>query len=67
IFTSLAEGGRKRPVLTRIASTDYPTAARRPANSRLDCRKLARLHGVELPSWRTSLEACLRRLTNNAP
>ena len=38
-----------------IASRDYPAAARRPANSRLDCSKLALTHGVRLPHWRTSL------------
>jgi dTDP-4-dehydrorhamnose reductase len=38
-----------------IASSAYPTAARRPANSRLDNSKLARSHGVRLPLWRDSV------------
>lgn len=46
----------------RIATADYPTAARRPANSRLDTAKLAAVHGVSLPQWRTSLTGCVGRL-----
>lgn len=46
----------------RITSAEYPTPARRPANSRLDARRLARLHGVRLPPWRTSLPPVLNRL-----
>lgn len=45
-----------------IATADYPTPAKRPANSRLDCTKLVRVHGVVLPPWRESLEVCLKRL-----
>jgi dTDP-4-dehydrorhamnose reductase len=46
----------------RIRSADYPTVARRPANSRLDCRKLAQIHGIRLPPWRDSLKAVVKRL-----
>lgn len=45
-----------------IATSDYPTPAKRPANSRLDCTKLEKVHGVVLPPWRESLEACVKRL-----
>jgi dTDP-4-dehydrorhamnose reductase len=65
IFASLAKKGMRTPVLTQISSADYPTPARRPANSRLDCSKLARSHGVELPMWRSSLRSCLERLTSD--
>jgi dTDP-4-dehydrorhamnose reductase len=46
----------------RIATADYPTTARRPANSRLDCSKLARVHGVQLPDWRCSVERVVGKL-----
>lgn len=46
----------------RIATADYPTPARRPANSRLDSRRLAAVHGVRLPAWRASLPSVLNRL-----
>jgi len=41
-----------------IASSEYPTPARRPANSRLSNEKLHRCFGVALPRWEASLEAC---------
>src|SRR5258708_38221673 len=62
IFESLRLLGRRVPKIRPITTAEYPTSARRPSNSRLDCTKLARLHGVPLPSWRTSLSACLDRL-----
>jgi dTDP-4-dehydrorhamnose reductase len=55
-------GARVRP----IATADYPTPAKRPANSRLDCTKLASVHGVSLPSWQPSVEACVKRLLDDA-
>jgi dTDP-4-dehydrorhamnose reductase len=49
----------------RIATADYPTPAKRPANSRLDCARLAKHHTVRLPDWRGSLAACTARLIQN--
>ena len=46
----------------RIATTDYPTPARRPANSRLDSSRLKTVHGIALPHWQASLASCVRRL-----
>jgi dTDP-4-dehydrorhamnose reductase len=63
IFESLRAQGKKAPVVVPITTAEYPTPAHRPANSRLDCGKLARFHGVRLPPWRESLEECLRLLT----
>ena len=42
-----------------ITTSDYPTPARRPANSRMDCSKLAERLGTYLPSWDTSLKNIL--------
>jgi dTDP-4-dehydrorhamnose reductase len=42
-----------------IATADFPTKARRPAYSKLDTSKLARVHGLSMPDWRDGLEACL--------
>ncbi len=39
-----------------IPTTEYPTPARRPAWSVLDCRRLERVFGLRLPDWRVSLE-----------
>jgi len=46
----------------RIGTLDYPTPAKRPANSRLDNDKLSRTYGVVLPEWRRSLSDCVDRL-----
>ena len=36
-----------------IPSTDYPTPARRPANSRLDTQAIQLAFGLHLPDWQT--------------
>jgi dTDP-4-dehydrorhamnose reductase len=46
--------------LLPIPSSDYPTPAKRPLNSRLDNDKLARVFGVRLPDWRSSLALCMQ-------
>lgn len=38
-----------------IATADYPTPARRPANSRLSTAKIARDYGIAPRSWRTAV------------
>lgn len=41
-----------------IASSEFPTPAARPRNSRLSNAKLAERLGMTLPPWKTSLAAC---------
>lgn len=48
--------------LERIASADYPAAARRPLNSRLDCSKIQQRFGVQLPDWQAALAAVWKQL-----
>jgi dTDP-4-dehydrorhamnose reductase len=50
------------PRITPITTADYPTPARRPRNSELDCGKLERAFGLRLRSWREGLEATLAQL-----
>jgi dTDP-4-dehydrorhamnose reductase len=45
-----------------IATVEYPTPARRPANSRLDCRKLKETFGWSMMRWEESLRAVLAEL-----
>ena len=45
-----------------IATTDYPTPAKRPLNSRLDCSTLARDFGIERPDWQHELRHILTDL-----
>lgn len=48
--------------VNRITTMDYPTPAKRPKNSRLNCTKLSSTHDVILPHWRTSTEAVVASL-----
>jgi len=59
IFAGAARRGRKVPALQPIGTAEYPTAAMRPANSVLDCSKLAGTFGVTFPHWSQALEPCL--------
>lgn len=45
-----------------IPASDYPTPAARPANSRLDCRKLEQAFGMTLPDWRDGVNAVLAEI-----
>lgn len=45
-----------------IATRDWPTPARRPANSRLDCSSLTATFGIARPDWRRGLAAVLAEL-----
>ena len=65
IFAASAERGGPTARVKHIATSDYPTPAKRPANSRLDCGKLANSHGVSLPNWRGSTEKVVSRLLDN--
>ncbi|MCB2106682.1 MAG: dTDP-4-dehydrorhamnose reductase [Rhodobacteraceae bacterium] len=47
------------PKITAITTADYPTPARRPANSVLDSTKLARVHGLTLRPWPEALAEML--------
>lgn len=38
-----------------ITTAEYPTPAKRPLNSRLNCEKLANIYGIRLPQWQESL------------
>ena len=45
-----------------IATEDYPTPAKRPLNSRLDCSTLKLDFGIERPNWRNELKYILKDL-----
>ncbi|MBX3303212.1 MAG: dTDP-4-dehydrorhamnose reductase [Nitrospira sp.] len=45
-----------------IPSSEYPTAAKRPANSRLDTCKVRRTFGMELPDWHSGVRHILKQV-----
>ena len=47
-----------------ISTADYPTPARRPANSELDCRLLKSVFGVTIRGWRESLAEVIGELND---
>jgi dTDP-4-dehydrorhamnose reductase len=49
----------KRPRLVPIASSEYPTPARRPANSVLSSERLASVLGARIGDWRSGLDEVL--------
>jgi dTDP-4-dehydrorhamnose reductase len=62
IFGWLAARGRPVPRLVPIPSSAFPTPARRPANSALDCARIGRVYGILPPPWEHSLAECLAEL-----
>jgi dTDP-4-dehydrorhamnose reductase len=62
IFTASAAAGGPSARVIPITTAEYPTPARRPANSRLDNSKLADIHDVRLPHWQQSLQGCIQRI-----
>ncbi|KIP87878.1 MULTISPECIES: dTDP-4-dehydrorhamnose reductase [Pseudomonas] len=59
IAAQLQAQGRSVAQLAPIATTDYPTPAQRPLNSRLDGTRLEQDWGVRLPDWQDGLLECL--------
>lgn len=66
IFAASASYGGPTAKVIPITTAEYPTAATRPLNSRLDCSHIAATHGVRLPDWRSSIEPTVERLLAQA-
>ena len=52
------------PRLVPISTADYPTPARRPAYSVLDCSKIRDAFGLHLPSWKEGLDSVIGELAS---
>jgi dTDP-4-dehydrorhamnose reductase len=62
IFDFGAQHAHPVPTVNALTTDQYPTPAKRPANSRLDCGKLLGSFDIKLPEWKTSLKRCVDRL-----
>lgn len=62
VFALAQAKGLAVPTVEAIATSAYPTPARRPANSRLDTAKLRRDFGVEPRDWRTAVSEVVETL-----
>ncbi|MCX8089629.1 MAG: dTDP-4-dehydrorhamnose reductase [Verrucomicrobiae bacterium] len=59
IVELMPESERRCRQVQAISTAEYPTPARRPAWSVLDCGKLKRVFGLELPDWEAGLRLAL--------
>ncbi len=64
-FEEAARYGQPMPEVEAITTADWPTPAHRPADSRLDCTKMAETFQVRLPEWRPSLSRAVARIFDN--
>ncbi|EGF93594.1 dTDP-4-dehydrorhamnose reductase [Asticcacaulis biprosthecium C19] len=62
IFLESVKRGGKAVKVNPIATSDYPTPAKRPANSRLSGAKLHSIYGLQLDPWPVSLSYCMDAL-----
>ncbi len=53
---------KRHVAVTDIPSSEYPTPAQRPLNSRLDCAKLTADFGIKPPEWKAGLASVLKEL-----
>jgi dTDP-4-dehydrorhamnose reductase len=53
------------PAVNAISTGQYPTQAKRPQNSRLDCSKITRVFGVEPDNWSASLGEMLDEISKD--
>jgi dTDP-4-dehydrorhamnose reductase len=56
------EPGVRLAEIEAIATAEYPTAARRPANSRMNCERLRERFGWRMMDWRDSLQQVMAEL-----
>jgi dTDP-4-dehydrorhamnose reductase len=54
------------PVVYRIGSDEYPTAARRPANSVLDNARLRAAARIVMPAWKDGVMRCFAEMSRGA-
>lgn len=67
VMAASAANGGPSAAIRPISAAEFPTKARRPANSRLSTDKLARIYGWRAPAWQVSVEGVVARLLEAAP
>jgi len=67
LFQEAARYGHPVPKVDAIATADWPTPAKRPPDSRLDCTKLSQVFDVRLPEWRGGLSRTVAELLAASP
>jgi len=67
IFEEAGRRGAAVPRVDPITTAEWPTPAHRPADSRLDCARLAAVWGIRLPHWRSSVSSTVAAILAGAP
>jgi dTDP-4-dehydrorhamnose reductase len=62
IFSASQVRGGPTAIADPIPTSGYPTPARRPANSVLDCTRIAEAYGLVMPGWRQGVEECVEEI-----
>ncbi len=62
IFEEGHKYGHPVPKANAISTAEYPTPAKRPMNSRLNCDKVQEVFSITMPDWRESTAKCVKRL-----
>jgi dTDP-4-dehydrorhamnose reductase len=59
---AIFEQAGKAMAVTPIPTTDYPTPAKRPLNSRMDCGATQQVFGIARPDWSDGLNTIVQEL-----
>lgn len=62
IFEEGGRHGHPIPKANAITTVEYPTPAKRPMNSRLNCAKVQEAFSITMPDWQESTVKCVKRL-----
>lgn len=62
IFKQGGKQGHPVPTVKAISTAEFPTPAKRPANSSLDCKKVQQIFSIKMPAWQDSTAKCVKRL-----
>jgi dTDP-4-dehydrorhamnose reductase len=65
VFARAATHGRPAPSVEPIPTSDYPTPAARPANSRLSTAKIGRDYGITPRDWRGAVDEIVDALVKD--
>ncbi|MCF6315424.1 MAG: dTDP-4-dehydrorhamnose reductase [Marinosulfonomonas sp.] len=59
---AIFDAAERKIYVDHISTKDYPTPAKRPGNSRLDCTSLEQAFALRRPEWRQGLRQILREI-----
>ena len=65
IFAASKVRGGPAAITDPIPTTAYPTPAKRPPNSTLDCTRMKDAYGIVIPDWRQGVEECVEAIARS--